>query len=673
MKNKITYCALLLLIPFLGNTQGFTVSGSELKDANGNTFIMKGINVPLAWYQNDVLANIKNIKKATNSNTLRIVVGAGITPIQGTGQNWNTPDATWQAAVDSCIKNKIIPMIEVHNILGSNDSLDLKAVTEWWVSKKDYLKRPDIAKYILINIANEWGDWKMSQATAAAPNQVYWRDSYITAVKRLRAAGITTTLVIDAPGYGQDKGATALLTHAPAIINADPLKNLMFSIHTYCEWNTPNGANATTVFPEIKKAGIAFFVGEVADQHPDGANTCQIPATQIMGASVQYNSGYLGWSWKGNGGGTEALDMSLDWAGTQLTPWGELSTNSIVGTKTASDASVFGGGSGNKMPTVTLTAPTNNASFQAPASFILEAAATDADGKIRRVEFYQGSVKAGEDTSAPYSLEIKELAKGTYSFTAFAVDNQNGSGISNSVSVLVTSANGNIITNGDFETNSAGWEFQITPPATGTMVQTLDLPLSGKGSLRICPGNPGTEDYHLQANTKASIVKGQTYELSFLAKTDTARTIKVGFQQNGGKWKWYTGLEFSLTNASQLYSYSFIADTTDPVMDIKFFAGISKSCIKIDNVIFSSSDITGIENAPEAKDGLLLYPNPFSKNLTIKSQGEFRYEIRNNSGQLVETGTGYDVANAGSSLPKGFYFLKVISSVKTSESKIIKE
>lgn len=673
MRNKFICGISLLVMPYLGFSQGFKVDGAALKDANGNTFVMKGVNVPLAWYQNQTLENIKNIKTVTGSNTLRLVVGAGFKPNQGPGDAaWDTPDQIWQAAVDSTIRNKMIPMLEVHNALGSNDSLDLKTTTEWWVSKKDYLTRPDIAKYVLINIANEWGDWNMSQPSSTAPNQLYWRDSYITAVKRLRAAGIKTTLVIDAPGYGQDKGASALLAYAQTIINADPEKNLLFSIHTYCEWNSSNGANPSTVFPQLQTAKIPFIVGELADSHPNGATTCLIPATKIMATSVQYNSGYLGWSWTGNGGGTEALDVSTDWQGSELTPWGEVLVNSVVGTKTAVEASVFGGSSTNKMPQVTITSPVNNTSFQAPATVVIHATASDEDGKVKRVDFYQGSVKIGEDTSAPYSFTWENVAKGAYSLSAFVVDNENGTGISNSVSVLVTSSDGNILSNGDFEGGSTGWFFETTAPGTGAMTVATDATVSGKNSLRICPANPGTQDYHVLAFTKAPITKGKTYDITFLAKTDTARSIKVAFQQNGGKWRWYTGQDFSITTTPELYAYSFVADTTDPAMDIKFFVGLAKSCVNIDDVVFSTEVSTGIAEEATAYASVV-YPNPFNENLTIQAKGVFRYEIRNQLGQLIEQGDGADRVEVAQSALKGLYILRVISASSTRDMKIVKE
>src|SRR4051794_6340498 len=59
---------------------------------------------------------------------------------------------------------------------------------------------------------------------------------------------------------------------------------------------------------------------------------------------------------------------------------------------------------GNALPAVTLTQPTNGATFLAPASVDIAATASDADGTVTKVEFFSGGTKVGEDTTAPYTL-----------------------------------------------------------------------------------------------------------------------------------------------------------------------------------------------------------------------------------------------------------------------------
>ncbi|MFN6946841.1 MAG: DUF6055 domain-containing protein, partial [Cytophagaceae bacterium] len=78
----------------------------------------------------------------------------------------------------------------------------------------------------------------------------------------------------------------------------------------------------------------------------------------------------------------------------------------------------------NQAPTVSLTAPANNASYTAPASITITANASDSDGSVAKVEFFNGSSKLGEDLTSPYSFTWNNVAAGTYTITAKATDNQ---------------------------------------------------------------------------------------------------------------------------------------------------------------------------------------------------------------------------------------------------------
>ena len=58
----------------------------------------------------------------------------------------------------------------------------------------------------------------------------------------------------------------------------------------------------------------------------------------------------------------------------------------------------------NQPPTVTLTQPPNGATFTAPATVNLAATASDADGHVTTVQFYNGATKLGEDMTAPFTF-----------------------------------------------------------------------------------------------------------------------------------------------------------------------------------------------------------------------------------------------------------------------------
>ena len=75
------------------------------------------------------------------------------------------------------------------------------------------------------------------------------------------------------------------------------------------------------------------------------------------------------------------------------------------------------------VPSVTLTSPTNNTFLLAPATVTLGATASDNDGTVELVEFYEGTNKLGEGTNAPYSLTVSNLPLGVYLLRAVASDN----------------------------------------------------------------------------------------------------------------------------------------------------------------------------------------------------------------------------------------------------------
>jgi parallel beta-helix repeat protein len=91
----------------------------------------------------------------------------------------------------------------------------------------------------------------------------------------------------------------------------------------------------------------------------------------------------------------------------------------------------------NVSPTVVITSPINNSSFTALANITVTANALDTDGSISLVEFYNGSVKLGSISTAPYSFTWNNVAAGTYSLTVIATDNLNAKTISSAISISV--------------------------------------------------------------------------------------------------------------------------------------------------------------------------------------------------------------------------------------------
>ncbi len=95
-------------------------------------------------------------------------------------------------------------------------------------------------------------------------------------------------------------------------------------------------------------------------------------------------------------------------------------------------------------PTVTITSPANNTLFVAPATVTVRATAADTDGSVILVEFFDGATPMGTVPTTPgsstYSVTLANLATGTHTLTARAIDNLGATAISSAVTIMVNSA-----------------------------------------------------------------------------------------------------------------------------------------------------------------------------------------------------------------------------------------
>jgi regulation of enolase protein 1 (concanavalin A-like superfamily) len=112
--------------------------------------------------------------------------------------------------------------------------------------------------------------------------------------------------------------------------------------------------------------------------------------------------------------------------------------NATLATTAVIDNVTVTAATGNQPPSVSLTAPANGATFTAPATITVSASASDSDGAVARVEFYRGSTLIGSDTASPYSVTWNNVAAGSYSLTARAVDNTGAVTTSTARSITVS-------------------------------------------------------------------------------------------------------------------------------------------------------------------------------------------------------------------------------------------
>ncbi|MGV8847907.1 MAG: Ig-like domain-containing protein [Propionibacteriaceae bacterium] len=107
------------------------------------------------------------------------------------------------------------------------------------------------------------------------------------------------------------------------------------------------------------------------------------------------------------------------------------------------------GTAANLLPVVSLTAPSAGTSYAAPAAFSLAAVATDSDGAVSRVEFYQDGTLLGQDTTVPYEYSVSGVTAGSHTYFARAYDDGGGIATSLPVTVTVTAAGDSQLTGVD--------------------------------------------------------------------------------------------------------------------------------------------------------------------------------------------------------------------------------
>jgi len=305
---------------------GFTVSGKNLKDANGNNFLIRGVSNPHIWFDTDAYNALPNLA-AKKCNTIRIV--------------WSTSGSASRLdqIMTRCEQLGMVPMPEVHDATGGTTSSSLSSCASYWARSDVAAVLKNHARDVLINIANEWGGNGVTDAN--------WRDAYESAISIIRNAGITTTLVCDGPGWGQT--ASAGETYGQTLLNYDPQHNLLFSIHMYSVYN--NSSSISSAMSSFSSKNLPLVVGEFGWNYNNGNNNlgCTVNDTLLMQYAQQYGYGYLAWSTKGNDSSNAWLDLTTDW-NTPTSPWGNDVFNSTYGIgNTAQQASIFGSSGGGSL------------------------------------------------------------------------------------------------------------------------------------------------------------------------------------------------------------------------------------------------------------------------------------------------------------------------------------
>lgn len=287
------------------SSKGFYVDGQTIRDANGKAFEMRGVNIAHAWYQDKTE---QSIKAAANlgTNCVRVVCSNGV--------QWSkTSKSEIQKIIDWCKENKQVCILEVHDATGKNETSAIVNAAKYWAEMADILNAN--RQYVILNIANEWyGEWSSST----------WADGCKQAIDVVRDAGIKNMIMIDSAGWGQYP--TSIKEKGAEVFASDPDKNTVFSIHMY-EYAGGTAEMVKSNIDGALKCGAPVIVGEFGYKHTDG----DVDEATVMNYCEAKKTGYIAWSWMGNGGGVEYLDLVSSWDGSKLTEWGKIYFDAIKG------------------------------------------------------------------------------------------------------------------------------------------------------------------------------------------------------------------------------------------------------------------------------------------------------------------------------------------------------
>ncbi|TDC73084.1 glycoside hydrolase family 5 protein [Streptomyces hainanensis] len=297
---------------------GLRISNGRLVESTGNDFVMRGVNHAHTWFrtQTNSFADIKRL----GANTVRVVLS--------TGDRWTRNDAADVTnVINLCRNNRLICVLEAHDTTGYGEqsgAVSLSRAVDYWISVQSALAGQE--NYVVLNIGNEpYGN----------NNAGAWTADTQSAISRLRNAGFDHTLMVDAPNWGQDWSGT-MRSNAQAVFNSDVDRNTLFSVHMYGVYDT--AAEVRDYLNAFVNARLPIVVGEFGHNHSDG----NPDEDTIMATAQQLGVGYLGWSWSGNSGGVEYLDLVTNFNSGQLTSWGQRLFNGANGiAATSREADIY--------------------------------------------------------------------------------------------------------------------------------------------------------------------------------------------------------------------------------------------------------------------------------------------------------------------------------------------
>ena len=286
----------------------------------------------------------------------------------------------------------------------------------------------------------------------------------------------------------------------------------------------------------------------VAEFYPNIAEGCTNCGNAAYG--TLYTNGYAG---------------ALAWSWTDSTP--SVMLAQMAAMSNAHPADVLIVIATNTPPTVALTSPTNGSVFALASTIALAANASDTNGSVTKVEFYQGNTKLGEDVAGPYQYYWTNPPAGFYSITARATDNSGLMTTSAPVSITVGSptivtryeaenaVRTGTITLGSNAAASAGQYLFMQNDGTITWTVT-NVPATGNYTVGLgyfLPTGYGAKTQNLRVNGGATVTQvvfplpENTWQATNVTVALNAGSNTISIEKNWG-YMYFDYLDLTVTN-----------------------------------------------------------------------------------------------------------------------------
>lgn len=413
---KAIFFYILMILSFSDTkAQHMEISGKDITDVNGHVITLRGMNFPIMdvgsvnlntpatyTYLIDEFAktgsNVIRIPWNTNGVHWRDQPAHGGTP--GTMDGY-IANGKLGELIDYCCSKNIFVILEIHDGTSQNDWVNFNnTIVPFWTSPNVVNLINTHQTKLIVNIANEFG----YDSNWGGDNTVF-KNNYINAVSALRTAGIAVPIMIDAPNCGM--ASSTLVSLSSDILNADPLNNIIFSVHTYWSGYANTNAAIDTKMNEMINSPQCFLLGEIANlQDNNNCGDTDITAIyqRVLSDACPSKMSWLSWSYFADC----AINRQATTTGyfANLTVFGDdLVNNPLYGLKSSTCGDVMQlNETGNDYDILIFPNPVKNTIYYSEE--LLDIQIIDTSGKVMRKLPVSGR-----------SADISGLEKGNYILT----------------------------------------------------------------------------------------------------------------------------------------------------------------------------------------------------------------------------------------------------------------